>query len=308
MIVVFGSVNIDIEMRVARLPRAGETLLSSDYLMSPGGKGANQALAASRAGDDARLFGLVGDDSFGHYALESLGEQGVDVTGVGTIDGVNTGCAAIWVDESGENSAVTGAGANLLAKATQVPDSLLGPDTVVTLQMEVSTSENWALVKRAKARGARVILNVAPAGMVPDEVLKAIDILVVNETEGQTVAHEVGLEVDQPTRVPRALTARYGLTCILTLGGAGLLCFSPHGGWSVPSLPVSPVDTTAAGDTFVGNLAAALDSGAEIAESLRWAAVGAGLSCTREGAQPSMPHQDEVRANLDRLPASRKLA
>lgn len=308
MIVVFGSLDIDIEMKVSRFPRSGETLLSNDYLMSPGGKGANQALAAARAGDDARLFGMVGDDSFGHYALDYLAEQGLDVSGVGTVQGVNTGCATIWVDESGESSGVTGAGANLLAKATQVPDSLLGPNTVVALQMEVSPSENWALVKRAKAKGARVILNVAPAGMVPDEVLKAIDILVVNETEGQTVAQEVGLEVDQPTRVPRALTARYGLTCILTLGGAGLLCFSPAGGWSVPSLPISPVDTTAAGDTFVGNLAAALDSGAEIAEALRWAAVGAGLSCTREGSQPSMPDQDEVRANLDRLPASRKLA
>jgi ribokinase len=308
VIVVFGSLSVDIEMNLARLPRPGETLLSRDYLMSPGGKGANQAVAASRAGDEAHLYGMVGDDGFGRWVVDFLDQEGVDVAGVGTIEGVNTGCASIWVDESGENSAVMGAGANLKAKAAQVPASVLGPDTVVAVQMEVSDRENWALVKRAKARGARVILNVAPAGMVPDEVLKAVDILVVNEHEGQTVAHEVGLEVDQPTRVPRALHARYGLTCILTLGGAGLLCFSSEGGWSVPSLPVSPVDTTAAGDTFVGNLAAALDRGAPIQEALRWAAVGAGLSCTREGAQPSMPHQDEVRENLPRLPPSRKLA
>ena len=308
MIVVFGSVNIDIEMRVGRLPRPGETLLSGDYLMTPGGKGANQALAAARAGDQVRLIGMVGNDNFGTFALDLLNEQGVDVSGVGEAEDEHTGCATIWVDDSGENSIVVGAGANLRARADQVPDALLTDKTLLMMQMEVTPAENWTLVKRAKARGARIILNVAPAGMVPDEVLRSVDFLVVNELEGQTVAAEVGLDVEQATRVPRALASRNGLTCILTLGGAGLLCFGPEGGWSVPGLPISPVDTTAAGDAFVGNLAVALDNGVAIDEALRWASVGAGLSCTREGAQSAMPHGDEIRAQLDKLPASRKLA
>lgn len=308
MIVVFGSVNIAIEMRVPRLPRPGETVLSGDYLMAPSGNGANQALAAARSGDDVRLFGMVGSDNFGTFALDLLREQGVDVSGVQAAEGQNTGCATIWVDDSGENSNVIGAGANLLAKSNQVPDSALRPDTVLVLQMAVNTTENWKLIKRAKARGARIILNVTPAGMVPDDILKTVDILVVNEVEGQTVAAEVGLDVDPASRLPRALCGRYGLTCILTLGGAGLLCFGPDGGWSVPALPISPVDTTAAGDAFVGNLAAALDRGIVIGEALRWAAVGAGLSCTREGTQASLPHYEEVKANLARLPVSRKLA
>lgn len=308
MIVVFGSVNIDIEMRVGRLPRPGETLLSGDYLISPGGKGANQALAAARAGDEVRLIGMVGSDNFGTFALDLLNEQGVDVSGVGAAQNEHPGCATIWVDDSGENSIVTGAGANLHARASQVPDSVLTAGTILMLQMEVAPSENWALVKRAKERDVTVILNVAPAGMVPDDVLKSVDYLVVNELEGQTVASEVGLDVDQATRVPRALSTRYDLTCILTLGGAGLLCFGPEGGWSVPGMPISPVDTSAAGDAFVGNLAAALDHGVAIDEALRWASVGAGLSCTREGTQSAMPHKDEVQENLDRLPASRKLA
>jgi len=277
-------------------------------MMAPGGKGANQALAAARAGDDVRLSGMVGKDNFGSFALDLLNEHGVDVSHVGTIDDQHTGCASIWVDESGENSIVVGAGANLYATAKQVPDSLLGPETVLMLQMEVSPAQNWELISRAKAKGTKIILNVAPAGMVPDTVLKSIDILVVNELEGQTVANEVGLDVDQATRVPRALSNRYGLTCILTLGGAGLLSFGPDGGWSVPGLPISPVDTTAAGDAFVGNLAAALDNGHPLEECLRWASVGAGLSCTREGAQTSLPHQQEVYEHLDRLPPSRKLA
>lgn len=308
MIVVFGSVNIDIEMRVDRVPHPGETLLSSDYMMTPGGKGANQALAASRAGDEVRLIGMVGNDNFGTFALDLLREQGVDVSGVAHAQDEHTGCATIWVDDSGENSIVVGAGANLSARAEQVPDSVLDKNTVLLMQMEVQPAQNWRLIERAKARGARILLNVAPAGMVPDDVLKAVDLLVVNEHEGQTVAREVGLDVEQTTRVPRALAARYGLTCVLTLGGAGLLCFGPDGGWSVPGLPISPIDTTAAGDAFVGNLAAALDMGMKIDEALRWASVGAGLSCTREGAQAAMPHREDVEANLSKLPATRKLA
>lgn len=308
MIVVFGSINIDIEMRVERVPRAGETLLSGDYMMTPGGKGANQALAASRAGDDVRLIGTVGNDNFGTFALDLLREQGVDVSGVSEVGDEHTGCATIWVDESGENSIVVGAGANLKARAEQVSDEILGPDTVLLMQMEVHPAQNWRLVKRAKERGARIILNLAPAGMIPDDVLKTIDVLIVNELEGQTLAREVGLDVEQTTRVPRALAARYGLTCVLTLGGAGLLCFGPEGGWSVPGMPISAVDTTAAGDAFVGNLAAALDKGVHIDEALRWASAGAGLCCLREGAQNSMPYYDDIKQALGKLPASRKLA
>lgn len=307
MIVVFGSVNIDIEMRAPRLPRPGETLLSRDYLMTPGGKGANQALAAARAGADVKMIATVGDDDFAGFALDLLKEQGVDTSLVGSAGDRHTGCATVWVDDGGENSILVGAGANLVTRAAQVPDRLLTAETVLLLQMEVNEAENWRLIERAKGRGARVVLNVAPAGMVPEAVLRAVDILVVNELEGQTVAKEVGLDLEQTTRVPRALAARYDLTCILTLGGAGLLCFGQDGGWSVPSLPISAVDTTAAGDAFVGNLAAALDGGRPVEEALRWAAVGAGLCCLREGAQPAMPHRADVEAQLSNLPKSRRL-
>ena len=307
MIVVFGSISIDIEMRADRLPRPGESLMSSDYLMTPGGKGANQALAAARAGDEVRLYGMVGNDNFGTFALDLLKQDGVDVSGVGECEGEHTGCATIWVDDSSENSVLVGAGANLKARASQVPDSVLDEKTVLIQQMEVASSENWALIRRAKQRGARVILNVAPAGMVPDDVLKQIDILVVNELEGQGLARELDLDIEQATRLPRALANRYGITCIVTLGGAGLLCFGPKGGWSQPSLPISAVDTTAAGDAFVGNLAAALDHGVELDEALQWAAAGAGLSCMKEGAQDAMPHQADVRAALNKLPKIRKL-
>lgn len=306
MIVVFGSINIDIVMHLDRLPKPGETLLSSQVMFSPGGKGANQALAAQLAGADVKMFGKVGNDHFGPASLEILEAGGVDLAGVGRAD-TTTGCATIWVDSGGENSIVVGSGANLATRADQVADADLGPQTTVLLQMEVTPAECWSLVRRAKERGARVILNVAPAGMVPHDILGAIDFLIVNELEAAAVAAEVGLSTEAPTQIPRALAGQYGNTCIMTLGGAGLLCFGPDGGWSVPALPIAPVDTTAAGDAFVGGFAAAIDAGAPLETALRRAAVGGGLCCTGRGAQRAQPDSAAIDKALPDLPASQKL-
>lgn len=308
MIVVFGSINFDIEMRVERLPQSGETLLSRDYLLSPGGKGANQACAAARTGSAVKLYGMVGDDTFADSALEYLKAAEVDLSGVGSAEAAHTGCATILVEPSGDNCITVGAGANLEARAAQVPDSVLTPETVLLMQMEVTASENWRLVERAKKRGARIVLNAAPAAMVPQDVLQSIDVLVANEVEGGHVAREVGLEDGAPSRIPRALAQRYALTCIITLGGAGLISFGPDGGWSVPGLPISPVDTAGAGDVMVGALASALGRGDAIPDALRFASTAAGLSCQKSGTQASMPERADVDATLDRLPESRRLA
>lgn len=307
MIVVFGSTNIDMVIQVEGLPRPGETVLSESYALHPGGKGANTAVAAARAGARTMLFGSVGDDAFAEPALAALRDSGVDLDGV-QASARPTGCATIWVDGAGENSIVVASGANLDSRADQVPDRALGPDTIVALQMEVPLAENWSLVERAKRAGARILLNVAPAGTVPEAVLKSIDILVVNEFEASAVAAAVGLDAGQPTRLPRLLADRYALTCIATLGGAGALCFGPDGGFSVPALPVAPVDTTAAGDAFCGGLIAALDAGRDMTEALRYATVGAGLACTVEGAQSSLPDRAAIEAQLIKLPEARKLA
>lgn len=307
MIVVFGSINIDIEMQVERLPHSGETLLCRDYLLVPGGKGANQARAAALTGASVKMFGKVGDDSFADSATEYLLAANVDLAGVAAA-AANTGVATILVEPTGENCITVGAGANLEARADQVPDSALTPETTLLLQMEVTESENWRLVERAKKRGARVILNVAPAGMVPEAVLQSIDVLVANEVEGAAVAREVGLDAAPASRIPRALAQRYALTCIITLGGAGLISFGPDGGWSVPGLPISPVDTTGAGDVFVGALAAALDRGDDQQAATRFAATAAGLSCQKAGTQASAPTLEEVEAALPSLPESRRLA
>ena len=306
MIVVFGSINIDMVIQVHALPRPGETVLSDAYNLYPGGKGANTAVAAARAGATTLLFGQVGPYGFADRALVMLREAGVGLDGV-AVSERPTGAATIWVDSGGENSIVVASGANLDARASQVPDSALGPDTLVSLQMEVPAKENWAIIERAKAVGARVLLNMAPAGMVPETVLRSVDYLVANEIEAATLAGELGLDTDQPTRVPRLLAQRYGLTCIVTLGGAGALAFGPDGGYSIPALPIAPVDTTAAGDAFCGGLAAALDNGMGLYDALCRASAGAGLACRIAGSQSSLPDQDAIEASLANLPEGRRL-
>lgn len=306
MIVVFGSINVDMVIQVPALPRPGETVVSGSYATFPGGKGGNTALAAARAGAATMLFGRVGEDGFAEDGLALLRADGVDLSGV-LRSTRPTGCATVWVDGAGENAIVVAAGANLDSRAEQVPDSVLGPGTIVALQMEVPPAESWRLVGRAKRAGARVLLNLAPAGMVPETILRQLDVIVVNEVEAATLAADAGLNADTPSRVPGLLAERYDLTCIVTLGGAGAIAFGRNGGFAVPALPVTPVDTTAAGDAFCGGLAAALDKGLELDAALRHASTGAGLSCIVEGAQSSLPDAAAIEARLGELPPTRRL-
>ena len=315
MIVVFGSLNVDMLVTVDHLPRPGETVLTPDYVLVPGGKGANQACAAARAaggGGEVTMIGQVGQDDWGPIATHLLIEAGVDTSHIGRA-ARPTACALIWVDKAGENAIVVASGANLEARAEQVPDALLGPDTWLVVQMEVPVEQNWPLIERAHARGARIILNVAPAQAVPAAVLGKIHILVVNEIEAAMVAEAEGLaaeglgpaglaSADDPRGAARALAARHGLTCIVTLGRDGAAAFAPDGAWSVGALPITPIDTTGAGDGFVGTLAAALNAGAPLPDALRRASVGAALACLTVGCQSAFAGADAIAARLGDLP------
>ena len=304
MIVVFGSLNVDMLVTVDHLPRPGETVLCPGYVLVPGGKGANQACAAARAaggGGQVTMIGQIGEDDWGPIATHLLVEAGVDTTHIGRA-ARPTACALIWVDKAGENAIVVASGANLEARAEQVPDALLGPDTWLVVQMEVPVEQNWPLIERAQARGARIILNVAPAQAVPAAVLGNVHILVVNEIEAAMVAEAEGLATtDDPCAAARALAGRHGITCIVTLGREGAAAFAPDGAWSVGALPITPVDTTGAGDGFVGTLAAALDAGAALPDALRRASVGAALACLTVGCQSAFADADAIAARLDEL-------
>jgi ribokinase len=291
MIVSFGSINVDLIVPVPHLPRPGETVLGGDYALLPGGKGANQALAARRAGAEVALAGAVGADSFAAIALDLLRRESVSTQLVRVVD-EPTGCAAIMVASDGENTIAVAPGANASVRSDQVPDQLLSAHTTLIAQMEVPRRETEILLGRVKARGGRTLLNLAPALPIEPVVLEAIDLLVANE--GEVAA--TGLE-------PARLAGRLRQALVVTRGAAGAIAFLREGTrMAVPALPIGPVDTTGAGDTFVGVLAAALDGGAPLETALRRASAAAGLACLARGAQIAMPDSAAIAAAVDRLP------
>jgi ribokinase len=302
MIVVFGSLNVDVMIAVDHLPLPGETVLGPGYQLTAGGKGANQALAAARAGGAVMMIGCVGGDPLAETALADLRAAGVDLNHLTTVADP-TGLAAICVDKLGENHVVVASGANRQTKASQLTDSFLGSQTVLVLQMEVPLTENWALIRRAKAKGARILLNVAPAAPIPTDVLPLVDWLIVNENEARQIATSLGKTLQDARAAAKFIAGASKTTVIVTLGAAGAAAYLKDGGdLSVGALKIQPVDTVGAGDSFVGGFAAALDRGKTLAEALRYASVGGALACLHPGAQPSLPLLAAIEARLPDLP------
>lgn len=292
MIVVFGSINMDLVARVATLPAAGETRAARSFSTSPGGKGANQALAARRAGAKVALFGAVGRDEFAAPALELLRDSGIDLRGVAQTK-ASTGVALIHVDDAGENTITIVAGANADASSATVDDARLHASTTVLLQFETPARESFALASRARSRGARVILNCAPAQPLDAGWLGAIDVLVANAPEAAVVASAGSMSHD-PRAFVATLAARHGIAAIVTLGGEGVVAATASASYTLPALPVDIVDTVGAGDAFVGVLAAMLDRGEALPSALVSSTAAGALACTRGGAQPSLPDAAEI--------------
>ncbi len=300
MILVFGSINLDFFFKCAHLPGPGETVLCPRVETSPGGKGANQALAASRAGSKVLMVGNVGTDELAAKALALLAKDDVDLSLVQATS-EPTACASIAVAPNGENSIVVGSGANMTLKADRVPDTMLGPSTTLVLQMEVPVQENWALIERAHSHGARVMLNLAPAGEIPEHLLAMVDVLLVNEVEARQLARCPD-DTDFDCRpFIRRISKDQNLTGVITLGAAGSIAFTPEREILVPALKVEVADTTGAGDCFAGVLAARLDQGATIETALTQASVASGLCCTQFGAQTSFPSKDVINESAAKL-------
>jgi ribokinase len=291
VILVFGSINADVVVPVPHLPAAGETVLGGDFSLLPGGKGANQAVAARRAGAEVVMAGAVGSDAFAAVALGGLERAGVD-TGLVHVAEAATGCALIMVGEGGENLIAVASGANRAVRAAQVPDAWLGPQVMVLAQGEVPFAETLMLMRRARARGGRCLLNLAPAFALDPALLSELDLLVANEGE----AARLGLP-------PAAAARRLRLGLVITRGAAGADAYLADGApRTVPALPIEAIDTTGAGDTFVGVLAAGVDAGLPFALALRRASAAAGLSCLARGAQAAMPDAAAIERALGRLP------
>jgi ribokinase len=291
-VLVFGSANADLVFAVPELPAPGVTVLGEGVRSFPGGKGANQAVAAAKDGAVTLFAGCVGRDAFADVATSALRDAGVDLARL-AVGEAPTGCASICVDPAGRNQIAVAPGANMLARAAQVEDAALTPSTVVLLQMEVPADEVAALIHRAKARGARVVLNLAPPGELPVAALRALDLLVLNEHEAAVLAARLGC-----ADTAAALREVLAVDVAVTLGAAGAEAATAAGRIVVPAVPVTPVDTTGAGDCWCGVLCAALDRGQGLEAAMRRAAAAAAIACTRPGAASSSPLAQETDALL----------
>ncbi|MBR0685501.1 ribokinase [Bradyrhizobium manausense] len=296
---VAGSINMDVVATADRHPRVGETVAGRQVLYFPGGKGANQAVAASRLGAKTTLIGRLGKDAFGAELRTFLGAQGIDLGSVREAD-THTGTAIITVAAS-DNTIVVIPGSNGLVSADDVADAPLAKGDVAVSQFEIPLPTIAAFFQRARNAGATTLLNPAPAQKMSGELLALVDILVLNETELGFLAGADLSDDDEAAKiiaVARQLQAREDQTICITLGKRGVLALAGHEEFAVPGRVVKAVDTTGAGDCFVGSLASQLADGAAMRAALAFANAAASISVQRMGAGPSMPTAAEVAAIL----------
>ncbi len=299
-IVVVGSSNTDMIIQVERIPRPGETILGGRFTIASGGKGANQAVAAARAGGRVTFIARVGEDMFGDQAVRGFLADGIDVTYVGRDKQAASGVALIFVAADGENSIGVASGANASLSPAEISAAaeIIGSAAVLVTQLETPLETVRAAVEIASSWDVPVILNPAPARPLDDDLLKLVTVLTPNETEAELLT---GVKIAGPADAERAAEVLHGRgvrTVIVTLGSAGALVCGPDSRSLVPAFPVQPVDTTAAGDVFNGALATAMAEGKALPEAVRFAAAAAAISVTRLGAQPSAPKREEIDALL----------
>ena len=300
-ILVIGSLNMDLGIMTERIPRIGETVRGEGFFTTPGGKGANQAAAAAKLGGSVAMLGCVGNDAFGLQLMDSLRQSGVDTSHILRHEMLPTGVAMILVERGdciapGDNCIVIAPGANgaLSPEDIRRNAALFAQCKVVVLQLEIPLETVRAAMRLAKAYGKTVLLNPAPAVPLDDEILAMADILTPNESECEALTGLPVRNKEEALAAAQVLRERGAAKVIVTLGGKGLVYAGPEGTAHLPARPVQVADTTAAGDCFMGALAAALAGGKTIEQSLPFARDAAALAVTRKGAQASLPALEDV--------------
>ncbi|AGB44268.1 ribokinase [Mesorhizobium sp. ESP6-5] len=293
MIIVVGSINLDLIANVDRLPSPGETVSGSSFTTAPGGKGANQALAAARAGAQVRMVGAVGKDNFAPEALALLREAKVDLSGVGETF-ASTGTALIMVGDDGENIIAVVPGANASVVPGDLSKAFLTKGDVVLLQHEIPLATVDAALDQARVAGAITVLNTAPFHGGAAAFLGKADYAVANETEFDLYGEALALKGRDRAARMRDYASKTGRIIVVTLGGDGVMAATPGEFLTLPALQITPVDTVGAGDTFCGYFAAGLSSGLTLEQALARAGAAGSLACLKPGAQPAIPLAKDV--------------
>ena len=292
-ILVAGSLNADLVVRAPRFPQPGETISGEDLQVIPGGKGANQAVAASRLGANVSMLGRVGKDNFGDLTLNNLKSNHVDTTLIQR-DDVSTGTAVIIVDANGQNSIVLSAGANGNVSSSDEERASFSDFSLLLLQLEIPTPTVLYAAQHAKENGIRIILNPAPAKNIPDELISLADFIIPNETELNLLTNQTVHDISSAEKAANLLIQRGPQTVIVTLGSNGALVVTKELTQHIPSFKVDVVDTTAAGDAFIGGFATALLENRSLNDAAHYGCAAGALATSRFGAQPSLPTKEEV--------------
>lgn len=301
-IVVIGSLNMDMVVRTNRSPDAGETLIGQAFALSPGGKGANQAVAAARLGAEVSMIGRVGKDTFGSEMLEIIRNEGIHIEHISVSEHEATGVASIVIEEDGENRIIVVPGANieLTVEDIQALEAVISQAKIIVLQLEMDLAMSEQAIAIAHRKGIPVILNPAPARVLKDEMLAQVSYLTPNETEAGILSGMTVDSAETAEQAARILLQKGVQNVIVTLGSKGALIVNAEGAKAVPGFPIKAVDTVAAGDSFNGALAQQLVLGKTLEEAVSFAnAVGA-LAVGKEGAIPSLPQLSEVEQFLKR--------
>jgi ribokinase len=297
-ILVVGSLNADLVVRAPRFPKPGETISGEDLKIIPGGKGANQAVAAARQGASVAMLGRVGKDSFGPNLIQNLKQNQVDTSNVQADADSATGTAIIVVDANGQNSIVLSPGGNGRVSSADVTNVSFAGYELLLLQLEIPIGTVLSAAQRAKRNGLRVLLNPAPAYSLPDELISLSDFILPNETELSLLTGQPVNDPPSAEKAAKILLEGGAQNVIVTLGGNGALIVNKEFTKHVPTFKVDVVDTTAAGDAFIGGFASALLQNKSLEEAVRYGCACGALATTKFGAQPSLPTKKEVERFL----------
>ncbi len=297
-IYVLGSINMDLTISVKRMPKRGETLSGEHFFTNGGGKGANQAVACAKQGCVTHLIGSIGADAFADDLFEGLKQYGVDTKFVSNMPDTSSGVAMVIIDANHDNRIILDGGANLCISQKQIDIALAdaNPGDILITQLENNIDAVQYALCSAKEHGLITIFNPAPAIKLSHDIYRYVDILIVNETECEILTD---IQVTDETSMMQAYLklAKLGVnTLVITLGERGSICFNNGTQYQQTALSVDAIDTTAAGDTFVGSLASEIAKGVDLQRSLKYATVASALTCCKRGAQCSIPSYDEVCA------------